>query len=360
MVEPPPPNPTYIIVPAMAVGAGDPLCLPPPPPPSAKRPWVRVTSEFDSESLIFLHKVSCKVFDNLAKLKLSFNNNTKREISHSHLAFTSKHLSLHYDAADHDALIKTSFHWALCLHFKASHFLKAQQSEGAMVANLAHLDMPLSSHLLFPMLVCLEQPLNFLLVKFQLKRTFSINGILKGQVLNGVCAANYKDEELKIRYSYKDEALSFYPKHFTAFKCFNVCFQETFNPSDKLRGSCWLGFSMGWKGRWQGKSAPMKMKVQCMLQIPQDDIKSSALMFRVKKRWDIWMGWRLVDCRRRLFGNMKDWKTMRMGPLGFMKSMIKGSCLLFNNFRVKFNIGNSDSTSSGALSNLFAVILLPF
>ena len=35
------------------------------------------------------------------------------------------------------------------------------------------------------------------------------------------------------------------------------------------------------------KSAPMKMKVQFMLQVPQDDVHSSALMFRVKKRWDI-------------------------------------------------------------------------
>lgn len=37
----------------------------------------------------------------------------------------------------------------------------------------------------------------------------------------------------------------------------------------------------------KAKTAPLKMKVQLMLQVPQDDIKSSALMFRVKKRWDI-------------------------------------------------------------------------
>lgn len=37
----------------------------------------------------------------------------------------------------------------------------------------------------------------------------------------------------------------------------------------------------------KAKTAPMKLKVQFMLQVPQDDIKSSALMFRVKKRWDI-------------------------------------------------------------------------
>ncbi|RVW69028.1 Outer envelope pore protein 37, chloroplastic [Vitis vinifera] len=50
---------------------------------------------------------------------------------------------------------------------------------------------------------------------------------------------------------------------------------------------------LGWASLWVGdeggnaKSTPMKLKVQFMLQVPQDDIHSSALMFRVKKRWDI-------------------------------------------------------------------------
>lgn len=47
-----------------------------------------------------------------------------------------------------------------------------------------------------------------------------------------------------------------------------------------------IGFQVGDEGG-TAKSAPMKMKVQFMLQVPQDDIHSSALMFRVKKRWDI-------------------------------------------------------------------------
>ena len=33
--------------------------------------------------------------------------------------------------------------------------------------------------------------------------TLSVNGILKGPILNGVCAAHYTNEELKLRYSYK-------------------------------------------------------------------------------------------------------------------------------------------------------------
>jgi hypothetical protein len=35
------------------------------------------------------------------------------------------------------------------------------------------------------------------------------------------------------------------------------------------------------------KSAPRKCKLQVMLQVPQDDVKSGALLFRLKKRWDV-------------------------------------------------------------------------
>ncbi|EOY06993.1 hypothetical protein QQP08_017281 [Theobroma cacao] len=330
MVEPSPPNPVYM-APAVTppgAGDGDPLFLPPSPPsPSPKRPpWVRVTSEFDSGSLIFFHKVSCKVFDNLAKLKLSFNNNTKREISHPHLALTSKHLSVHYNVEDQEALIKTSFHVAPRLHFKTAHFLKAQQSEVTMVANLADPGYALELSSPVPYVGLPRATFKFPIGEVSLegredeevKRTFAVNGIIKGQVLNGVCAANYKDEELKLRYTYKDEALSFIPSISLPSNALSFSFKRRFSPSDKL--SYWYNFDSnywslvykhkygkdfkfkagydsevraGWASLWVGeeggraKTAPMKLKVQFTLQVPQDDIKSSALMFRVKKRWDI-------------------------------------------------------------------------
>jgi hypothetical protein len=37
----------------------------------------------------------------------------------------------------------------------------------------------------------------------EVKKALSINGILKGQILNGVCTAQYQDEDLKLRYIYK-------------------------------------------------------------------------------------------------------------------------------------------------------------
>lgn len=35
------------------------------------------------------------------------------------------------------------------------------------------------------------------------KKVLSINGIVKGQFLNGLCTAHYVDDDLKLRYSYK-------------------------------------------------------------------------------------------------------------------------------------------------------------
>lgn len=150
------------------------------------------------------------------------------------------------------------------------------------------------------------------------KKLLSVNGIVKGQVLNGLCTAQYDDEELRLRYAYKDEALSFIPSISLPSNTLSFAFKRRFSPTDKL--SYWYNFDsnywsavykrtygkdfkfkagydsevgLGWASLWVGdesgkaKTAPMKMKVQFMLQVPQDDIKSAALMFRVKKRWDI-------------------------------------------------------------------------
>ena len=139
MIEPSHQSPNYLIPPLA------PPQSPPPPPPLeppspspsptptkpnqflsllSKRPSFRVTSEFDSDSRVFFHKVSCKLFDNLAKLKLSFINNSKREISEPQLALTSKYLSIHYDPEQQNALIKSSFDVGPMLHFKAAQDVK--------------------------------------------------------------------------------------------------------------------------------------------------------------------------------------------------------------------------------------------
>ncbi|KAL6971850.1 Outer envelope pore protein 37, chloroplastic [Sarracenia purpurea var. burkii] len=307
----------------------------PPAPPSARdcflsslprRPGVRVTTEFDSDSSIFFHKISFKFFDSLAKLKLSFQNNGKGEVYEPQLALTSKYLSLHYDLEDHNALVKSSFDVGPGLHLRAAHDVKSQQGEVAIVADLASpsYKLELSSAVQsvglpkatfkFPLgEVSLEEK-----VEEEAKRMLSINGIVKGHLLNGVCTAQYRDEGLNLRYVYKDEEMAFIPSVSLPSNIFSFAFKRRFGPSDKL--SYWYNFDsnywstaykhtvgkdykfkvgydsevrLGWASLWVGdeygkaKSAPMKTKVQFMLQVPQDDIKSSALMFRVKKRWDI-------------------------------------------------------------------------
>ncbi|KAK8503863.1 hypothetical protein V6N13_021644 [Hibiscus sabdariffa] len=336
MLEPSSQTPNHIISPT----------TPPEPPPSplpqaptptksnqfpsliSSRPTLRVTSEFDSDTRVFFHKVSCKLFDDLAKLKLSFVNNVKREISEPLLALTSKHLSIHYDPEEQNALIKSSFDVGPKLHFKAAHDVKAKQGEVSMIANLADPGYAVELSSPVPYVGLPKATIRFPTGEVTLEereeeeeevpRKVSINGILRGPILNGIGAAHYTDEELKLRYAYKDGALSFIPSISLPSNAVSFAFKRRFSPSDKLSywynfdSNCWsavykhtydkdfkfkAGYDsevrLGWASLWVGeengkaKTAPMKMKVQFMLQVPQDDIKSSALMFRVKKRWDI-------------------------------------------------------------------------
>nr|VDC90315.1 unnamed protein product [Brassica oleracea] len=318
---------------------------PPPPPPSLKglnRPKLRVTSEFDSDSLLFFNKVSCKIFDNLAKLKLSFQNNTQRQVSQPQVSFTSKYVSVLYDVEEKNAFVKSTVDVSPRLQLRALHNVKAQQGEVAMEANLAEpgysleLSSPvpigyastISSVWFWPCLhprATLKFPLGEVSVQEKeveeeekSKRIVSVNGVLKRQAMNGVCSALYTDEELRLRYAYKDEALSFIPTISLPSNATSFAFKRRFSPSDKL--SYWYNFDsnmwsavykrtygkdykfkagydsdvrLGWASLWVGdedgkvKTTPMKMKVQFMLQVPQDDIKTSVLMFRVKKRWDL-------------------------------------------------------------------------
>ncbi|XP_016572479.1 outer envelope pore protein 37, chloroplastic [Capsicum annuum] len=327
--SPPPPNPNSLTVAA-----------PPSTPPDTtsgggglwfrQRPKIRVTTEFDSESAVFFHKISCKVLDSLAKLRFSFQNNGKGELSDPQLALTSKYLSLHYDIEEKNALVNAQVEVAPGLQFKAIHEVKSQQGELSMVADLAGpaYKFELSSAvpsigkpkatLKFPMgEVSLEEKEEEL-EEEQTKRILSVNGILKGQILNGVCTAKYMDEALDLRYCFKDEQMTFIPSISLPSNAVSFAFKRRFGPSDKL--SYWhnldtnywstvykhnigkdfkfkAGYDsevrLGWASLWVGeeggkaKTTPMKMKVQFMLQVPQDDISSSAMMFRVKKRWDI-------------------------------------------------------------------------
>lgn len=59
------------------------------------------------------------------------------------------------------------------------------------------------------------------------KRILSINGIAKSQILNGLCTAQYADEDLKLRYSYK---VSISLLWFSTFGVFQLHKRESWVP----------------------------------------------------------------------------------------------------------------------------------
>ncbi|XP_020106946.1 outer envelope pore protein 37, chloroplastic isoform X1 [Ananas comosus] len=375
---PPNPNPS------------SPPSLPPPPTSSpapqssaacggggivgVRRPPIRVTSEFDSESSLFLHKLSCKLFDGLAKLKLSFQNDPKGGVGFPELGFLTKHFSVLYDLESRNALLKGSFDLADSLQVRATHdvktdrigdrdyihvgysarclsisctsenkksiisclhlgpffgfkyhYRKEQQGEVAMIAKLGDPSYKLELSSFVPSVGLPKATFHFPLgeVSVAEKKTdegekiLSVNGIVQSRLLNGVCTAHYRDNDLNLRYCYKDDELSFIPSVTLPSNALSFALKRRFSPSDKL--SYWYHFDsndwsavykhnmdkdvkfkagydselrLAWASVWVGgengkaKMAPMKMKAQFMLQTPLDDIHSTVFMFRVKKRWD--------------------------------------------------------------------------
>ncbi|XP_042463753.1 outer envelope pore protein 37, chloroplastic-like isoform X3 [Zingiber officinale] len=318
-----------------------PLPSQPPPPSSApgheslpiagghsfslRRPAVRVTSEFDSDRSVFFHKISCKLFDSLAKLKLTFQNDRNGVIAYPQIGFITKHFAALYDLESRNALLKGFFDIGDALRVRATHDTKEQQGEIAIITNLFNpsykleVASPVPSVGLPRATVCF--PLGEVSVEEkkdqEAEKVLSISGVLKGYLMNGVCTALYQNEELNLSYRYKDENMSFIPSISLPSQALSFALKRRFNPSDKM--SYWYHFDsndwsivykhtvgkdlkfktgydsevrLGWASFWVGdedgnaKAAPMKMKVQFMVQVPQDDISNSVLLFRVKKRWD--------------------------------------------------------------------------
>lgn len=264
-----------------------------------------MTSEFDSDSRVFFHKLSCKLFDNLAKLKLSFINNAKREITEPQLALSSKYLSIYYDPEEQNAIFQGYYNVGPTWHFKAAIDVKAQQGELAAIAKLADPSYAVEVSSPVPNVSLPKATFRFPIGEFSLEEReeddvprLSINGIVKGPILYGVGAARYIDEELKLRYSYKDGTMSFIPSISLPTNRASFAFKRRFSPSDKLSywynldSNYWsvvykhtydkdLKFKAGydsevrlcWASLWVGdengkaNTAPMKMKIQFMLQI---------------------------------------------------------------------------------------------
>ncbi|KAL2922443.1 Outer envelope pore protein 37 chloroplastic [Bienertia sinuspersici] len=296
--------------------------------------------------------------------------NKRSEIYRPEFSLLSRKFSVHYYMKEQYALVKVSHHlgFRLRLQLQTAYDAKAQLGEVTLAANLSDPGYKFELASSVPTIGLPKATFKFPCGEVSLeekedeevKRVLSVNGIVKGPIRNGVCTALYKDESLNLRYSYKDDEMSFIPSISLPSNAVSFAFKRRFSPSDKL--SYWYNFDsnywstvykhttgkdykfkagydsevrLGWASLWvtvsclqlidqeagdtelsclrphivlgagrgcgkgqvaqarvgdeggKAKTAPMKMKVQFMLQVPQDDIKSSVLMFRVKKRWDI-------------------------------------------------------------------------
>ncbi|CAA6663892.1 unnamed protein product [Spirodela intermedia] len=298
---------------------------------SFPRPTVRVTSEYDSDSQVFFHRVSCRLVDSLAKLRISFMNNRDGEISCPMLRLDlGKRLSLDYDVEAKNALLRDLSMLARTCNFR----LIEKRGEVTMTTTLVQPSYKLALASAAPFVglprARFEFPLGEVSVEEreddQARTALSMNGILKGEILSGVCTAQYEDtnlkerysdKNLKLRYCFKDEQMTFIPEISLPYNAVSMTFKRQFSPSDKL-SYCYhfhsndfnavykrtigenvklkVGYDsevrLGWASLWVGdedgktKVAPMKMKVQLMVQAPQDDFLNPLFMFRVKKRWD--------------------------------------------------------------------------
>ncbi|XP_044395970.1 outer envelope pore protein 37, chloroplastic isoform X1 [Triticum aestivum] len=365
----------------------------PTPPPSKRgflrgRPPIRVTSEFDSERQLFSHRISCRVLNGLAKLRLRVHHGAAGGAPTPEVALMGRNFSAVVDTASRGAVLRGTADLAGSLHLSAAHNTKlvlnllASRIHGPCTTGLYVWFRSQSSfHLASPesgIHICqrlhdnlFDQPMRLERVnsqeipegqgevavttnlgdspcKIELsslvppdglpratflfpngevsvkekkldegEKILSVNGIVKSHILNGVCTALYNDNMMNIKYRYKDDELSFIPSLTLPSNSLSFAFKRQLTPSDKFSyryhfdTNYWsavykqkaskhvkwkAGYGsderLGWASVWVGdaggktKEAPLKTKVQLMIKVPQNNIRNSTVVFRVKKRWD--------------------------------------------------------------------------
>lgn len=103
---------------------------PAPPPPERgllrRRPAVRVTSEFDSERRLFSHRLSCRVLDGLAKLRLRLHHGAAGGGSPPEVALLARNFSVVIDTASRGAVLRGAADLAGSLRLRAAHNTKVR------------------------------------------------------------------------------------------------------------------------------------------------------------------------------------------------------------------------------------------
>ncbi|CAO2046524.1 unnamed protein product [Urochloa humidicola] len=318
---------------------------PPPPEPVAPRsrglPTLRVTTEYDSEEGVFVNKVSCKLAGDLAKLRLSFQSDPQGQwhgggeegdplqqlFARPLLGFITKHFSVLYDVEEGNALLSGDASLpGGAIRLRGSHDVKLQRGEVSVITRLGDplYKVELSSFVPYSGLprATFHFPIGQVSVEERIneeeERLLSVYGIAKSDFMDGVLTAQYNENNLNLRYCYKDNELTLVPSVSLPSNAVSIDFKRRFGPSDKLsyhynfETDDWnavykytvgknfkvkAGYDsvvrVGWASLWVGeeggraKTAPMKTKLQLMLQVPQDNFQSPVFLFNVKKRWDL-------------------------------------------------------------------------
>jgi len=229
----------------------------PEPPLLRRRPPIRVTSEFDSEQRLFSHRLSCRVLDGFAKLRL--------RVSHAaggggiawgppDFALLARNFSVVVDPASRGAVLRGAADLAGSLRLQASHSTKEQQGEVSVTANLGDSPCKIELSSLVPPSGPPRATFFFPKGEVSIKekildegdRILSVNGLVKSHVLNGVCTAAYSDNAMKIKYRYKDDEISFIPSISLPSNSLSFAFKRQLTPSDKL--SYWYNFDTNYWG----------------------------------------------------------------------------------------------------------------
>ncbi|CAM0913263.1 unnamed protein product [Alopecurus aequalis] len=290
-----------------------------------RRPPIRVTSEFDSERQLFSHRLSCRVLDGLAKLRLRVHHGAAGGALPPDVALIGRNFSVLVDTASRAAVLRGAVNPAGSLRLRAAHNTKDGQGEVAVTTNLGDSPCKIEFSSLVPPDGLPRATLVFPKGEISVKekkldegeKILSVNGMVKSRVLNGVCTALYSDNVMNIKYRYKDDELTFIPSLTLPSNALSFAFKRQLTPSDKFsyrynfdttnwsavykaRASKHVKWKagyesderLGWASLWIGdaggktKEAPLKSKIQLMLKVPQDNIQNSTVVFRVKKRWD--------------------------------------------------------------------------
>eukprot|EP00270_Netrium_digitus_P003107 TRINITY_DN13527_c0_g1_i2.p1 TRINITY_DN13527_c0_g1~~TRINITY_DN13527_c0_g1_i2.p1 ORF type:complete len:269 (+),score=69.27 TRINITY_DN13527_c0_g1_i2:166-972(+) len=260
------------------------------------------------------------------------------------LGFFSKYVVVDYDVEDKNALVAVNSELSQNIKLTYRHDVKANQ--GTLVTTVRTDDEQFGAELMFDVLAPDRNKNSKGVVPLgDLVRTMfafpqgamkyvdpdkdfgeppGLSAVLGAPLSSGIAYADYRnvDRSLDLKFKYKDEKLTLTPSlYLPSMRCV-LAFKRRFNSSNKLsltydfsdvewsavykkildkegEGNLKLkiGYDssvrMGWASLWVGREGtgaarvPFKTKMQFMLQLPQDDLKTLVLLFKAKKRIDL-------------------------------------------------------------------------